>query len=173
MHGVHGPVADVRQNVQAPEVSQALHNSGKALREDLHIVDAHQVILPMIPKLDQLIPHEVLAEGLLLGCDPLDGQTDCQHGLTLRDVPELQLFGQCRHGEDVVVLILALVADKALVIFTDHIILALIIERVRRHGRLGVIGFDARAKDHVPALDIAEAMVDPDDFFSVVVVMFH
>ena len=75
-HGVHRPVADVRQYVQAFEVSQTLDNPGEALGEDLHIVDVYQVILLMVAKFGELIPHEILAKAFLLIPDPLDGQPD-------------------------------------------------------------------------------------------------
>ena len=85
-----------------------MHHPGEALGEDLHVVDADQIVLPVILKLDHLIPHEIFPKGLFLRADPLDGKPHRQHRLTLRDVPELHLPGQSGYSEDVVVFILAL-----------------------------------------------------------------
>ena len=108
--------------------------------------------------------HEVCPEALLLRGYPGQRQADRQYHTGSGQVADVQLAGDSRQRQEIVILIQHFVGGKLLMALTDHIGLAVVGQDVAAEHRLiSVNGHDAGSEAAVGGFHVAIAMVDADD----------
>ena len=108
------------------------HQGGIPLWEQLHILDGHFVEDTLELEAYRLGRRaKVLPEGLLLPAKPSQRKTGCDGDGTFRlGAPLLDLFGDGRKGQQVVVLVLHLVSQDRLSAGPAHEELSTVLQRV-------------------------------------------
>ena len=103
VHHVHGPIADVRQHVRAPELAQPVGDCCEPLIEHEHVHDIDVIIAVLVGEVDVGVLGQVCLELLPLLVGPGQGKAGGDDDLRRGQAPMPQLFPDSRQRQDVIV----------------------------------------------------------------------